>query len=108
MKIYVNSLHQIMGIRKRPEWDTESTLKEIKVEDDFLQGYCDTVKCAFCYHEWTDEEGRRCLSVYPYKDWAVMESIQQEYDLREAQMNAAIENWLDTDLRVTMLEIGSL
>ena len=104
MKIYINELHQIKAVGTNNTGD--KTLKE--VEDDFLQGYCDTVKCAFCYHEWTDEEGRQCLSVYPYKDWAVMESIQQEYDLREAQMNAAIENWLDTDLRVTMLEIGSL
>lgn len=106
MKIYINNLHQIKAIGVNNTGD--ETLTEKEVEDDFLSGYCDTVKCAFCYHEWTDEEGCKYLSIYPYKDWAVMESIQQEYALREAQMNDAIENRLDTDLRVTMLEIGSL
>ena len=83
MKIYINDLHQIVGLRVRPDWDTENELKEREVEDTFLLGYCDAVIKSFCYHEWEDDEGNKLLSVYPYKDFALLESIQEEHDALE-------------------------
>lgn len=87
MKIYINNLHQIKAVNENTTGD--NTLKEIEVEDNFLEGWCDTVKCAFCYHEWVDDDGHQCLSVYPYKDFAVMESIQREHDNTSQQILAA-------------------
>lgn len=104
MKIYINNLHQIKAVRENLTGD--DTLQEIEVPDDFLQGFCDTVMCSFCYHMWQDEDGNDVLSVYPYKDFSLLESIQEQNDIRENQLNETVRNALDMDLRVTMLEMN--
>ena len=106
MKIYINEAHQIVGLRERPDWDTENTLKEQEVPDNFLAPYCDTLIKSFCYHEWVGDDGQKCLSVYPYKDFSLLESIQEQNDIRERQLNEAIRNSVEMDLRVTMLEMN--
>lgn len=104
MKIYINSEHQIKALRVNDTGD--DTLTEIEVEDDFLQGFCDTMIKAFCYHKWTDENGSEQLSVYPYKDFSVMESIQQEHELQELQAAEILETTIDNDYRLSMMELG--
>lgn len=103
MKIYVNNLHQIKAIRENTTGN--ENLKEYEVDDDFLRGFCDTVICSFCYHKWQDEQGNDVLSVYPYKDFSLLESIQEQNDIREKQLTQTIENQLDTDFRLSMLEL---
>lgn len=107
MKIYINECHQIVGLRSRPEYDTENKLKEIEVADDFLSPYCDTLIKSFCYHEWTGEDGNQMLSVYPFKDFSILESIQEQNDIREVQLTGTSKLNLDLDLRVTMLELAA-
>lgn len=81
MKIYINEFYQIKAIGVNNTGN--DILTEIEVEEDFLPGYCDTVKKGFCYEESVDENGTKCVSVYPYKDFAMLESIQEQNDLRE-------------------------
>lgn len=104
MKIYINNQHQIKAVRVNDTGD--DTLTEIEVEDDFLSGYCDTMKKAFCYHKWKDKNGNELLSVYPYKDFSVMESIQQEHEAQERQAAQLLEAALDNDYRLSMMELG--
>lgn len=86
MKIFTNSAHQIKAVHVN---DSHEELTEIEVEDSFLSNYCDTVKCGFCYEKWTDSDGTECLSVYPYKDLNILESIQSEHDLTQLKVNEA-------------------
>ena len=102
MKIYINSLHQIRAVNFN---DTKEELTEIEVPEDFLQGYCDTLIKAFCYHEWVDDEGHNCVSVYPYKDFSVMESIQEQNTIRESQFLATQKASVDLDFRVSLMEV---
>lgn len=104
MKIYINSEHQIKAVKHNDTGDY--TLTEIEVEDDFLAGYCDTLLKAFCYHKWKDENGNEMLSVYPYKDFSVMESIQQEHEVQERQTAGLLESAIDNDYRLSMIELG--
>lgn len=103
MKIYINEHHEIKAVRVN---DTGFELTEIEVEDDFLQGFCNSVIKAFKYHKWTDEYGNEFLSVYPYKDFAVMESIQQEHDAQEAQAEELTQSIIDNDYRLSVMELG--
>lgn len=106
MKIYINECHQIVGLRTRPEDDTENILKEVEVADDFLKPYCDTLIKSFCYHEWEDDEGNKFLSVYPYKDYSLLESIQEQNDIREVQRLELLKSDVDMDFRISSMEIG--
>lgn len=103
MKIYINDLHQIRAVRIN---DTNEDLTELEVPDDFLQGYCDTLIKAFCYHEWTEENGTTAVSIYPYKDFSVMESIQEQNLIRESQFLATQKASIDLDFRVSMMEVS--
>lgn len=82
MKIYVNVQHQIKGVRTRPESDTDGILKEIEVDDNFLNGWCDTVIKGYCYQVNDDES----VAIYPYKDFELLMSIQQIYEEKEKQV----------------------
>lgn len=78
MKIYINEFNQIKAVRVN---DTGmDTLSEIEVEDDFLSGYCDTVIKGFCYEVVVNDDGTKTISVYPYKDLALLESLQEQYE----------------------------
>lgn len=103
MKIYVNSLHQIVTLRVNDTGD--ETLKEIEVPDDFLKPYCDTLIKSFCYQEWQDDNGNPVVSIYPFKDFSILMSIQEQNDIRESQRLSLMKANVDLDLRVTLLEV---
>lgn len=104
MKIYVNSLHQIVALRVNDTGD--DTLKEIEVPDDFLKPYCDTLIKSFCYQECQDDNGNPVVSIYPFKDFSMLMSIQEQNDIRESQLLGTKKNDMDLDFRVTMLELS--
>lgn len=103
MKIYVNELHQIKALRVN---DTDiDTLTEIEVEDNVLPNYCDTVLKSFCYHRMIDSSGNETLAIYPYKDFLMLETVQELNDLREQLRAFAEDIAVDNDFRLTLLEI---
>lgn len=104
MKIYINEQHQIKAIRFNDTGD--NALTEMEVDDGFLQGFCDSVIKAFCYHKWKDENNNELLSVYPYKDFELLMSIQAEHDTQEAQVEELTQSIIDNDYRLSMMELG--
>lgn len=104
MKIYVNSLHQIVALRVNDTGD--DTLKEIEVPDDFLKPYCDTLIKSFCYQECQDDNGNPVVSIYPFKDFSMLMSIQEQNDIREIQRLALVKSDVDMDFRISSIEIG--
>lgn len=104
MKIYVNSGHQIKAVRVNDTGD--STLTEIIVEDNFLEGFCDSVIKSFCYQVWKDGDGNQQVSTYPYKDFSVLETIQEEHVLQELQAVELMEATIENDYRLSMMELG--
>lgn len=103
MKIYVNERHQIQAIRKN---DTNLELKEIEVSDDFMQGYSDVFIKSYCYQEIIGEDGQVVgVSIYPYKDLALMESLEEVNKLQE-QLRSDTENFmLDQEYRTSLVEL---
>lgn len=89
MKIYVNDLHQIMAVHKN---DIDKTLKEHDVDDNLFNGWCDTVIKGYCYQE--NKDGT--VSVYPYKDFGLLMSVQQLYEEKEMQV---------TELQLALAEL---
>lgn len=104
MKIFINDSDQIKAVRTNDTGD--ETLTEIEVEDSFLQGYCDTVMKAFCYHRFHDDKGGSGVSVYPYKDFSLLESIQEQDNLREKLSENTRDLLIDSDFRLSMMEIA--
>lgn len=107
MKIFVNSNHQIKALRINDSGD--DTLTEIEVTDDFLQGHCDTVIKSFCHEIGTDENGITQVSTYPYKDFSMLECIQEQDDLRVNLKNEQEEADgynIDLDYRLSKMELG--
>lgn len=82
MKIYINSQKQIRAVQSN---GNDTSLTEITVDDDFLEGLSDAVKCGYCYDAGTDENGNPYVAVYPYKDLAMLEAIQQQYEAYSAE-----------------------
>lgn len=101
MKIYVNEFQQIKAVGVN---DTGiDTLEEIEVPDDFLSEYCNTVIKAFCYERM---EGGG-ISVYPYKDYSMLECIQDMDNLRERLRTATLDMFVSDDFRITAMELGA-
>lgn len=107
MKIYVNSQHEIKALRIN---DTgNNALTEIDVPDDFLQGYCDTVIKSFCHKICTDEGGHIQESTYPYKDFSMLECIQEQDNLRvnlENEHESINEYNIELDYQLSLIKLG--
>lgn len=103
MKIYVNEQNQIKALRVNDTGD--NTLTELEVDDNFMSSYCDSVIKAFCYCRNVDEFGHEAISVYPYKDFLILETIQEQDSLREKLSAYSEDIALDNDFRLTLLEI---
>lgn len=106
MKIYVNELHQIKAVRVN---NTGLELKEIEVPDDFMTGHSDVFIKSYCYQEFIGEDGQITgVSVYPYKNSALMESLEEVNTLQE-KLKEDTENFmLDQEYRTSLLELQSL
>lgn len=106
MKIYVNEQHQIKAVHKN---DTGMELKEIEVSDDFMQGHSDVFIKSYCYQEFIGEDGEITgVSIYPYKDLALMESLEEVNALQE-KLKEDTENFmLDQEYRTSLLELQNL
>lgn len=106
MKIYVNTQHQIKALRIN---DTGLTLKEIEVSDDFMAGHSDVFIKSYCYQEFIGEDGEITgVSIYPYKDLAIMESVEEVNALQE-KLKEDTENFmLDQEYRTSLLELQNL
>ena len=103
MKIYVDEQHQIKAVHKN---DTGMELKEIEVSDDFMQGQSDVFIKAYCYQEYTNEEGKVTgVSIYPYKDLALMESLEEVNKLQEKLREDAENFMLEQDYRISLVEL---
>lgn len=103
MKIYVNEQNQIKALRVNNTGD--ATLTEIDVDDNFMSNYCDSVIKSFCYDRSVDSLGHETVSVYPYKDFSILETIQEQDNLREKLRAYSEDMALDNDFRLTLLEI---
>ena len=103
MKIYVNELHQIKAVRVN---NTGLKLKQIEVPDDFMTGHSDVFIKSYCYQEFIGEDGQITgVSIYPYKDLALMESLEEVTKLQE-QLREDAENFmLDQEYRTSLLEL---
>lgn len=103
MKIYVNELHQIKAVRVN---NTGLELKEIEVLDDFMAGHSDVFIKSYCYQEFIGEDGEVTgVSIYPYKDLALMESLEEVNALQE-KLKEDTENFmLDQEYRTSLLEL---
>ena len=106
MKIYVNEQHQIKALRIN---DTGLDLKEIEVPDDFMLGHSDIFIKSYCYQEFIGEDGEITgVSIYPYKDLALMESLEEVNALQE-KLKEYTENFmLDQEYRTSLLELQNL
>ena len=106
MKIYVNNEHQIKALRTN---DTGLALKEIEVPEDFMKGKSDVFIKSYCYEEFVGEDGEITgVSIYPYKDLALMESLEEVTKLQE-QLREDAENFmLDQEYRTSLLELQNL
>ena len=106
MKIYVNELHQIKALRAN---NTGMNLKEIEVSDDFMQGQSDVFIKAYCYQEHIGDDGEITgVSIYPYKDLGLMESLEEVNALQE-KLKEDTENFmLDKENGTSLLELQNL
>lgn len=106
MKIYVNEQHQIKALRIN---DTGLDLKEIEVPDDFMLGHSDIFIKSYCYREIIGDDGEITgVSIYPYKDLALMESLEEVNALQE-KLKEDTENFmLDQEYRTSLLELQNL
>ncbi|MBS4931124.1 MAG: hypothetical protein KH020_07315 [Clostridiales bacterium] len=106
MKIYVNELHQIKAVRVN---NTGLELKEIEVLDDFMAGHSDVFIKSYCYQEFIGEDGKITgVSIYPYKDLALMESLEEVNALQEKLREESENFMLDQEYRTSLLELQSL
>lgn len=87
MKIYTDSENRIIALRNRPEG--EEYLKEIEIDtespDSFFFGKCDQFFLGYKYgEEVTGEDGNgdpiTGLVIAPYKDHALLSTIQEDYE----------------------------
>lgn len=103
MKIYVNELHQIKAVRVN---NTGLELKEIEVPDEFMAGHSDVFIKSYCYEEIIGEDGEIIgVSIYPYKDLALMESLEEVNKLQE-KLREDTENFmLDQEYRTSLVEL---
>lgn len=106
MKIYVNELHQIKAVRVN---NTGLKLKQIEVPDDFMTGHSDVFIKSYCYQEFIGEDGEITgVSIYPYKDLALMESLEEVNKLQEKLREDAENFMLDQEYRTSLLELQNL
>lgn len=106
MKIYVNSEHQIKALREN---DTGLGLKEIEVPEDFMKGKSDVFIKSYCYEEVIGEDGEITgVSIYPYKDLGLMESLEEVNKLQEKLREDAENFMLDQEYRTSLLELQNL
>ncbi|MBS6559230.1 MAG: hypothetical protein KH355_03020 [Clostridiales bacterium] len=106
MKIYVNTQHQIKALRIN---DTGLALKEIEVPDDFMSGHSDVFIKSYCYQEFIREDGEITgVSIYPYKDLALIESLEEVNKLQEKLREDAENFMLDQEYRTSLLELQNL
>ena len=106
MKIFVNELHQIKALREN---DTELELKEVEVPDNFMKGHSDVFMKSYCYQEFFGENGEVTgISVYPYKDLSIMESLEEVNKLQEKLREDAENFMLDQEYRTSLLELQNL
>ena len=106
MKVYVNSEHQIKAVCVN---NTGLELKEIEVPDDFMKGKSDVFIKSYCYEEFVGEDGEIIgVSIYPYKDLGLMESLEEVNALQE-KLKEDTENFmLDQEYRTSLLELQNL
>lgn len=106
MKIFVNKLHQIKALREN---DTGLGLKEIEVPEDFMKGKSDVFIKSYCYEEFVGDDGEITgVSIYPYKDLALMESLEEVNALQEKLREESENFMLDQEYRTSLLELQSL
>lgn len=103
MKIFVNELHQIKALREN---DTELELKEVEVPDNFMEGYSDVFIKSYCYQELVGEDGEITgVSIYPYKDLALMESVEEVNALQEKLREDTEKFMLEQEYRTSLVEL---
>lgn len=103
MKIYINELHQIKAVRVN---NTGLKLKEIEVPDDFMTGHSDVFIKSYCYQEFIGEDGQITgVSVYPYKDLALMESLEEVNALQEKLREDTEKFMLEQEYRTSLVEL---
>nr|DAG02156.1 MAG TPA: hypothetical protein [Siphoviridae sp. ctdd214] len=103
MKIYVNELYQIKAVRVN---NTGLELKEIEVLDDFMAGHSDVFIKSYCYQEFIGENGEITgVSIYPYKDLALMESLEEVNSLQEKLREDTEKFMLEQEYRTSLVEL---
>jgi len=103
VKIYVNELYQIKAVRVN---NTGLELKEIEVLDDFMAGHSDVFIKSYCYQEFIGENGEITgVSIYPYKDLALMESLEEVNSLQEKLREDTEKFMLEQEYRTSLVEL---
>lgn len=103
MKIYINELHQIKAVYEN---NTGLELSEIEIPDNTFKGYCEIMIKAYCYQEHKNETGDIVgVSIYPYKDLSLMESLEEINSLQERKQAEMEQFMLEQEYRTSLVEL---
>lgn len=106
MIVFTNEFHEIIDINAT----TNPDLTPVELSDETFIGKCKAFICGYkagwegC--EQPDGSTTQCFTVYPFKDIVLLEAIQQEYEVEQANNNELLETIVDNDYRLSMLELG--